>query len=69
MIGLMCFQFCPKKYLFISCFFYYLNPEELIQQVYLRKYIENETLNSKEDEQKYNPTSLSSFLKLLKNDH
>ena len=56
--------------------FFYLNEEELIQQVCLIKYIENKIYNSTSDksknkrqEQKHDPTSKSSFLKLLINCH
>ena len=37
--------FLPKRYLFIFCIFY-LNEEELNQQVCLIKYLENEISNS-----------------------
>ena len=68
--------FLPKRCLFIFCIFFYLNEEELIQLACLMKYIENEISNStsqkkqtnnkkKTEEQKHNPTSKSSFLKLL----
>ena len=39
-------EFLPKRYLFIFYIFFYLNEEELIQQVCLTKYIENEVSNS-----------------------
>ena len=67
-------KFLPKRYLFIFCIFY-LNKNELNQQICLIKYVENEISNStsheKRDrvEQKHNPTSKASFLKLLKNCH
>ena len=56
-------QFYPKKCLFIASRFY-LSEGELIHQVFLKKYIEHEVFDStshesktKEEDQKYNPTS------------
>ena len=40
-------NFLPKRCLFIFCIFY-LNKEELIQQVCLKIYIKNEIFNSKQ---------------------
>ena len=65
-------SFYAKDVCWFSVFFY-LNEEELSQQVGLNKYIENEISNStshktkKREEQKYNLKSKLSFLKLLKN--
>ena len=70
-------KFLPKRCLFIFCIFY-LNEEELNQQVCLIKYVENEISNSTSlshththakknrvrEEQKHNPASKTSFLKL-----
>ena len=61
------FKFCgkPPKFLTESCLFIFcifcLIEEELIHQLHLRKYIENEIFYStsqkiKQKEQKYNPT-------------
>ena len=58
---------------FIFCIFY-LNEEELSQQACLIKHVETEISNStfhknkgkKREEQKHNPTSKTSFLKLPK---
>ena len=44
-------QFYPKKYLFIVCIFY-LTEGELIHQVCLKKYIQNEFFNSTSHESK-----------------
>ena len=69
-------RFLPERCLFIICIFY-LNENELNQQVCLIKYVENEISNStshkkrkknERKEQKHNPTS-KTFLKLLKNFH
>ena len=67
-------RFLPKGCPFIFCIFYL---DE--QQVCLIKYAENEISNSsfhkqkekkkEKEEQKHNPTSKSSFVKLLKNCH
>ena len=69
-------KFLPKRCLFIFCIFY-LNEEELNQQVclikYVEKYVENEISNTfyktkrEREKQKHNSTSKTSFLKLLKN--
>ena len=61
-------KFLSRRCLFIFCIFYLIE-EELNQQVYLIKYVENEISNStshKKREKNY-PTSKTSFLKLLKN--
>ena len=63
----------PKRFLSKGC----LSGKELKQQVRLIKYVENKISNStshkkieeKREEQKHNPTSKTSFLKLLKNCH
>ena len=64
-------SFLPERCLFIICIFY-LNENELNQQVCLIKYVENEISNStshkKREEQKHIPTS-KTFLKLLRNFH
>ena len=53
-------RFLPERCLFIICIFY-LNENELNQQVCLIKYVENEISNStshkKREEQKHIPTS------------
>ena len=70
-------KFLPKRCLFIFCIFY-LNEEELNQQVCLIKYVEKyvekfEISNTfyktkrEREKQKHNSTSKTSFLKLLKN--
>ena len=52
--------------------YFYLNEEELKQQVCLIKYVENEfltlPLTKKREEQKHKPIS-KTFIKLLKNCH
>lgn len=71
----------PTRYLLFSVFFY-LNENELIQQLCPTQYIENEISNSeistshkinekktKERSKDIKPTSKSSFLKLLKSCH
>ena len=69
-------KFLPKRCLFIFCIFY-LNEEELNQQLCLIKYVEHEISNTtshkkkkrERKKQKHNPTSKTPFLKLLKNCH
>ena len=74
-VGKHLYKLLLKRYLFILCIFY-LNEEELIQQVCLIKFIENEISNSishkkkrEKEKEKHNPTSKTSFLKPLKNFH
>ena len=73
-------KFLLKRCVFIFCIFY-LNEEELNQQICLTKYVENEISNStfhkkkekkkkrEREEKKRNPTSKASILKLLKTCH